>query len=450
MNRLSIKLRVTLWYTLFLIAVVLFVFIYIIISGQFAITSDSRNRLSNVMEQNLDEVEYEDGELDIDDDFLFFTNGVTSLIYSESQSLIGGTVPDQFQAPPPSIDGNIQQITAGSNRYYLYDRYLPSKDGGPLWLRSIILISSETGIVSAMIHSSFILLPILVVIAALGGYWITRRAFLPITAMTQAAEEITEGKDLSKRIQLKDGKDEFHLLAETINHMLSRLERSFESEKQFSSDASHELRTPVAVIKSNCEYALKHGTSFEDYRDSLETINRQTDKMTKIIASLLTITRMDQGTAKTEFEQTNISELIELICEEQRQIHAGNIQLKLSIQPDLYYLADRSLFSRMLINLIDNAYQYGKENGQIHISLVKKETSLTLSVQDDGIGIPPEHQEKIWQRFYQADASRTNEKGSLGLGLSMVKQIVDLHRGTIVVNSTPDYGSIFMINLPLI
>lgn len=450
MKRLSIKMRVTLWYTLFLLSVVIFVLIYMVVTGQAAVNSDSRNRMTKVMEDNLDEIEYDDGELDIDDDFSYFKEGVYTQVYTVNQELIRGMAPEGFEAPPFDVDGTMKQIRSGSSQFFVYDRLLQFKHGESLWLRSILSVSSDSGFVNAMIRSAFVLLPLLVVAAAVGGYRITRRAFLPVEKITQAAEAINDGKDLSKRIELPTRIDEIYILADTINHMLTRLEKSFEAEKQFASDASHELRTPVAVIKSNCEYALKHALTVEDSHDSLETIQRQAEKMTRIIATLLTMTRMDQGTAKLEIEDTDLTELVQIICEEQKNVHAKTMTLTADLQEHIVYPADRSLFTRMVSNLIENAYQYGRENGHIYVGLRRADQFLELTVIDDGIGIKNEDQEKIWQRFYQADPARANANGSLGLGLSMVKQIAAAHHGTIELNSQPGKGTIFTLKFPYI
>lgn len=448
MIKLSIKMRVTLWYTLFLTAVVIFVLIYIVTTGKSSITADSRNQLTKITEYNMDEIDFEDGELELDDDFYFFSEGVYTLIYSSNEQLIAGTYPARFNLPAPYLDGDLHQVNAGTNQYYVYDRVLDFGNDGSIWIRGIILIANDNNLISAMIQSAFILFPLLVIIAALGGYFITKKAFQPVVSIRQAAESITEGKDLSKRIQLPKSKDEIYNLAETINLMLIRLEQSFESEKQFTSDASHELRTPVAVINSNCEYALEHANTPEEYIECLEAISRQTNKMSKLISNLLTITRIDQGTTKLEFEHTNLSDLVKMICEEQVSIHPESIALTTAIDDSVFGNVDRSMFTRLTVNLIENAYQYGKEKGHIYISLTENKNTIVLTVQDDGIGIPENELENIWQRFYQINSSRTNQKGSMGLGLSMVKQIADLHHGTIALSSTLNTGSIFTLKFP--
>ena len=227
--------------------------------------------------------------------------------------------------------------------------------------------------------------------------------------------------------------------------MISRLEGSFEAEKQFASDASHELRTPTAVIVAQCSYLDKYADSTEDYKEGVEVIKRQADRMSVMIDRLLDITRLDFGTKKLEKTDTDLSELLQTLCEEQDNGERG-ISLSTDIAQDIHADIDPYLFSRVINNLLENARRYGKENGHIRASLKKEKNRILLSVEDDGIGIASEEQEKIWRRFYQVDPSRESGSG-LGLGLYMVKQIVELHGGSINVESEPGKGSRFTVEL---
>ena len=228
--------------------------------------------------------------------------------------------------------------------------------------------------------------------------------------------------------------------------MFYKLQTTLENEKQFTSDASHELRTPVAVIMSECEYVLDCADSLDDAKESVESIKRQSDKMSKLIDELLTITRMDKNTQKLNFENVDISELLSFVCDEQEEIHDGSKTLIRSIAPDIHSNADHLLLTRLFINLISNAYQYGKDGGTITVTLEEDNNNIVFSVIDDGIGIAKEHLQKIWERFYQVDSSRTN--GSMGLGLSMVKWIAECHNGAVTVESEVGKGSKFVFVMP--
>ncbi len=231
--------------------------------------------------------------------------------------------------------------------------------------------------------------------------------------------------------------------------MLDRIEQTFEREKQFTSDASHELRTPVAVILSECEYMADCSLTAEEYREAADSVKDQAEKMSRLINELLTISRMERNTIKLDFEETDISELLNFVCDEQEELHNGSIILTRNIAPDISAYSDRLTIMRLFINLISNAYSYGKENGHINVSLDTDKNNIKVSVKDDGIGISTENLPKIWERFYQADPARTSDRnGSSGLGLPIAKMIAALHHGNISVSSQIGKGSEFIFTFP--
>lgn len=229
-----------------------------------------------------------------------------------------------------------------------------------------------------------------------------------------------------------------------VTRNADRLERSFEAERQFTSDASHELRTPVAVILAG----LDHGQpTEEDYRQSVDVIRRQGQQMSRLIGQLLHITRLEQGTQKLQLETADLSQLVEVLCEEQAHLAPEGTTLAVHTQPDLLVNGDVNRLSRLLTNLISNAYRYGKPNGHVWVDLRREGQWAVLSVRDDGSGIAPEDRERIFQRFYQVDAARG--KDGSGLGLSMVQQAARLHGGSVTVDSRIGEGSTFIVRLPL-
>ena len=263
----------------------------------------------------------------------------------------------------------------------------------------------------------------------------------PVENICRSAHEITDGTDLSKRIEMEKSAGEIYTLAETFNDMLARLQTSFENEKQFTSDASHELRTPLAVIKAECEYALSDNASEEDMLEALSSIDEQTDKMTKLVTALLTLSRTEQGDKRYKLEDTDLSELVKKTCAD--FVPAKNITLTADIEDNIIIPAQAQLISLMLENLLSNAVKYGRDGGRIEVRL-KKDSGIVLSVKDDGIGIKEEDLPKIWGRFYRADESRSRESG-FGLGLSLVSQIAALHGGKVSASSVYGEGSEFTV-----
>lgn len=446
MKHLSIKMRVTLWYALLMLVIVVTVLGLVSVISDYVVTSGTKDTLIAVVEDNMDEVEYDDGELEIDNDFAQLKNGVSSIVYTQDGEIITGSVPTGFETDLPLEETTVRTVKASGRTYYIYDREITFKKHDSLWIRGIVLVDGNAGLVGAAMKSAFIVLPFLLIVAVGGGYFITKKAFAPFDTISGAANAIGEGSDLSGRIQIGNGDDEIHRLADTFNRMFARLETSFEQERQFTSDVSHELRTPVSVIAAQCEYTLEYGENNEDYREAILTVQRQTQRMSVLISQMLEYTRLERGTQTIRREKTNISELVHLLCEERSITREKNITLEKEIAPQIIGEIDVTLFDRMLTNLLNNAFQYGRENGSIRVNLHAQQGMAMLSVSDDGIGIAPEDIPKIWNRFYQADTSRTaNTTGSTGLGLSMVQQIAKLHGGTVSVESEIDKGSTFTV-----
>jgi len=226
--------------------------------------------------------------------------------------------------------------------------------------------------------------------------------------------------------------------------MFNRLDESFQTQQQFVSDASHELRTPVSVINAQCELTLESERENTEYREALDVIQRQGHKMNRLINSMLEFTRLELHPERYTKEDLDLSELTEDVCTDLALIREKNITLTCDAEKNLRFCGNRELLTRLLSNLIGNAYRYGRPDGHTTVRLRTEEDGLLLSVQDDGIGISPDDLPHIFRRFYQADTSRTGE-GS-GLGLAMVKEIAEFHGGTVRAESEPGQGSTFFVN----
>ena len=445
MRNLSIKLKITLWYTAFMALLIILTLIVLFSISSVQVLSDARARLRNTVLQAFSEIDYEDGLLTFDDDINYLEEGVYISVYDAQGYLLYGRTPTGFSGASTLIMDQMQQVGSGQDFWYVYD-YCQSVDGyGNLWIRGVASHSRSDSILRIITNAALILLPFFVALIALGGYLITAKALRPLSAMTETARAISEGNDLTRRIRLGSGRDEVHVLAHTFDQMMERLQSSFETEKQFTSDVSHELRTPVAVILSQCEYASQEGTPSEELRGSIGVIGAQARKMSALISQLLTLARADSGKQKLQYELVNLSELAEIIVEEQSiAAEEKGITLLTDIQPEILLRADETMMMRLFINLISNSITYGKPGGHTLVTLSANEAEITGSVQDDGIGIPADKLDKIWQRFYQVDPARTSGSSSgSGLGLSMVKWIVQAHGGRIEVSSRLGEGSCF-------
>lgn len=446
-------MRVTLWYTGLVVIIMALVLAFILTSSDKVVLFNMKNQLKNTVKDSIEDIKYKHGQLEIDDEFETLEDGVNILIYSKQGELLVGHNPAGFNKQGLLKSDEIQIIKNGNKEWIVYDFLYHAGDDEQVWVRGIMTMNQLSSTMNTIILVTLITFPLLILIAAVGGYFITQRAFRPVKQMSDSASEIGDGKDLSKRINLQgSSKDEIYHLAQTFDKMFERLETSFESEKQFTSDASHELRTPTSVIISQCEYALSQRNNPKEMEESLEVILRQSRKMSSLISQLLLLARADQGNHDTfQFECINMSELTEIVVEElSLMVQEASIDLTTNIEEDLFIKADQTLMMRLLMNLLTNAIAYGKENGIVNIQLFRDETNIIGKVSDNGIGISEEHITKIWERFYRVDAARTSSNiGNTGLGLSMVKWIVELHGGEITVESKLGEGSTFTFKLPI-
>ncbi|SCB68941.1 sensor histidine kinase [Bacillus mycoides] len=453
MKRLSIKMKVTLWYTGLIVIIMALVLSFILTSSDKVVLFNMKNQLKSTVKESIEDIEYKHGQLKMDDDFETLEDGVNIFIYSKQGELLAGHSPTGFNKKVSLKSDEIQTIKDGNKEWIVYD-FLHNVGGDEqVWVRGIMTMNQLSSTMNTLIVVTLISFPLLILIAAVGGYFITQRAFRPVQQMSDSASEIGDGKDLSKRINLQgSSKDEMYHLAQTFDKMFERLETSFESEKQFTSDASHELRTPTSVIISQCEYALSQRNNPKEMEESLEVILRQSRKMSALISQLLLLARVDQEKHNTfQFECINMSELTEIVVEElSLMVQEASINITTNIEEDLFIKADQTLMMRLLMNLLTNAIAYSKANGTVNMQLFRDETNIIGKVSDNGIGISEQHIAKIWDRFYRVDAARTSSNnGNTGLGLSMVKWIIELHGGEITVESKLGEGSTFTFKLPI-
>ncbi|MCC8163569.1 MAG: HAMP domain-containing protein [Lachnospiraceae bacterium] len=463
MKRLSIRAKITLWFSAVLIVVVALTYFVILSASRQIIQKTIRDELIQTVENNVDEVEYyasiddlyadndvdyyahlDGGYIEIDDDFLDEVNEIyTSLCRTDGTLVYGENPIARESAAVAFVDSEVQRVTVDGTLYYIFDRRLETEGLEDLWLRGIVSETQGEVELSAISRTSLILLPSLVVLAIIGGFLIAGRTLRPIRQIADTAAQIREGNDLGKRIELSEGQDELHQLAGQFNEMFTRLDESFQTQQRFVSDASHELRTPAAVISAQCELSLEAPQSQEEYEEALRVIQRQSRKMNRLIGSLLDFTRLELQPERYAKEELDLSGLTESVCEDLALLREKNIELRCEAEPDIRFTGNRELLTRLLTNLIGNAYRYGNTDGHTWVTLCSDENAIVLRVQDDGIGIDKESLPHLFERFYQADASRSGEGN--GLGLAMVKEIAGFHGGEISVESEAGLGSTFTI-----
>ena len=385
-------------------------------------------------------------------------NGRGETMFSEEQESLGDAGPsDEVDGSGETdlsgetdvsagFDGSTGSDTrAGSGTSVNSDGTAGTDD---IWIVGLLPEDSMANVTISVVRLTCAGLAVIVFLAALGSCVIIGRSLRPLRRITESAREITDGSDLSRRIQLSPGRDEVHELADTFNDMMGRLERSFDAERQFTSDASHELRTPVTVILAECEMAEKMPEDTEAVQESVTEIHKQARKMSELIGKLLAYTRLEQGTRRIDREELDLSGLVEDVCEEQRTVAARNIKIECEASPDVLVNGDVALLISLVQNLVTNAVKYGKDGGHVWVKVYSEGSKACVSVRDDGIGIGEEDLACIWNRFYQADRSRSDESRGIGLGLSLAQQIARLHGGRITASSRPGEGSEFIFSMP--
>lgn len=396
---------------------------------------------------NSEKIVFDNNRLDLSE-IDTYDSGTYFAVYDEDFTRLEGGLPGEFNSDEVEFrTGELRCIGQGNSEYYVYDLQWDVGDY-PLMLRGVIDANVAHNSMINVIILALIWLIIVVCLGAVGANYISKNTFKPIAEISEQASAISSGDNLSERITLTKGSEEMNGLANTFNEMFARLEESFESEKRFVSDASHELRTPTTIILAECSRAKRKAKTIEDYQAALNTVEDQGNKMSHMISQLLAITRLDQKSLQVKMQKADFGAFVSACCDEFTPADPRGITLSAKIDQRIFLSFDPSLMSRVIQNLLENAYKYGRENGTIKVALKHDGEYAYLYVIDNGIGISEEDLPNIFKRFWQADSSRGEDQG-VGLGLAMVKQICEIHGGNILVKSTLGEGSRFIVTLPL-
>jgi heavy metal sensor kinase len=351
----------------------------------------------------------------------------------------------------PTNDRPFRTLKATGRLYRGYSRPFTA-DGATYVLVTLQSLRGEKEFFAALQQTYGLVIPLAVLLAAVGGYFLARRSLSPVVVMSNQAERIG-AKNMQDRLAVRNTEDELGQLARSFNRLLDRLDSSFQHQRRFVADASHELRTPVAILAGETEVALsKEHRSPEEYRESLEILRKEALRLKRIVEDLFTLTRADIGQLPLTPSSFYLDELAADCVHNCRTLaQAKQISLTCSQAGELPVTADESLLRRMLLNLLDNAIKYTPVGGAVTVTCSHMNGSYTVAFSDNGPGIPSELQPRIFERFFRADESRGRNDGAsggAGLGLAICRWIAEAHHGRLELSKSDATGSTFTFSMP--
>jgi heavy metal sensor kinase len=344
-----------------------------------------------------------------------------------------------------------QNVKDGRSGYRGYARHFPAR-GQTFTLVILRSLHPQQEMLEGITSTFAWIIPIGILLASAGGYFLARKSLAPVVAMSTQAGRIGAA-NLYERLPVQNEKDELGLLARSFNQLLDRLSESFDRQRRFMADASHELRTPVAILRGESEVALSRPErSLEEYRESLAAVRAESQRLTHIVEDLFTLARADAGQYPLSPQDFYLDELAADCTRAARTLAlAKSISLQCDASPELQIHADEALVRRMILNLLDNAIKYTPEGGRVTLLCRAEDGKYVLRVTDTGPGIPADLQPRIFERFFRVDKARSraeNDGGGAGLGLSIARWIAEAHQGTLVLSRSDATGSTFVASLP--
>ena len=318
---------------------------------------------------------------------------------------------------------------------------------------SIIEIATTKDILTTTLENILyilgFILPIILILSVIGGNFLIYKSFLPIENILSQLKKIN-ANDLSARLNSSKNEDEINQLVNEVNSLLKRLETSFEKISQFSSDASHELKTPLTIIRGEIEIALRKERSIDEYKGALNSSLNEIIIIEQTINDLLFLAKNEKDLIIEKQENFYFDEIVdESINETKNFAKLHQIHIKLIVEDTIEFNGYSNLLKIAIKNILKNAIQFSYKNSQVIVKNYKKDGFFNISVQDFGIGIEKNEQIKIFEKFYRTDKSRNKNSGGTGLGMSILKKIVDIHGGIINIESKEDFGTIITISFPI-
>jgi len=462
MRKLSIGFRLTLWYlAIFAAAQLCFgVGMWIVLRqglysiANHALTAQVEDVTSLLKAQKKKNMTVAKLQEEVSEAYVVEHSGDFLQIYDEEGNWIyraPSLARNQF-APvaPAAVKGRAFQNVQISGKPYRFITQRIAVNGRSYTVQTGVAIDQAIATLSLFRRYLLMLAPLLLLVAASGGYWLSRKALSPVDALTRTARSIG-GSNLGDRLEKLTTGDELQRLSDTLNEMLARIENAFLRVTQFTADASHELRTPVSLIRTEAEIALRKPRGSEEYREALRHVLLEAERTSSLVEELLALARADSGRENLHLERLDLHAVIAETASEWRQlVDSRHLQFRQTIaDAEFPVLADRRAVQRLLAILLDNAVKYTPSPGVVELLLEARNDMALITVRDSGIGIAEPDQAKIFERFYRVDKARSREVGGAGIGLAIADWIVQQHRGSIADQSSSGQGSSFIVSLPL-
>jgi len=383
--------------------------------------------------------------------FLITDANGAALDYDDTYESIGLDSPEEIQRilhlPQPETH---MRWDKNGTPYLIKAGKIPDDKGRPYFFAIGRSLAPSRKTVGDFTRNYFWMLPAMIALSGLLGWALAGRAVQPLNSVAQAAQNIT-GSNLSLQIPLRGAGDELDRLIESFNRMTARLHQSFEQTRRFSTDVSHELRTPLTAIRGQLEVAVFTAETPEQYREAMLNALEDVEKLSSIVRALLLLSQAESGQLALQKAPLDLTELTRDVVE-QFQIPAEEkgLTLNAEIEPDSIISADHTQIERLLSNLLSNAVKYTPKGGAVRVRVGAAEAPgwTQMVIEDTGVGIPAENLPHIFDRFYRVRSAQTNVVPGLGLGLSFVAWIVEVHGGRIDVASSEGDGTRFTILLP--
>jgi len=433
----SIRLRLTVWYSCVLLAALLVFGASLWVAVRHSVLSGVDRRLSEAAKGIRTVLENESDKRDFDEELTEYARAASETAFLR---VLDGAGADLLPDTPLSMGPRDRE------RYRTYSERVSVK-GRNFEIETGVPLTESDKMLSQFRALLLIAIPLVVAVAFCGGYWISRRALSPVDELTNAAMRISV-ENLSERLPVRNTGDELQRLAETWNDMLGRLQASVQRITSFTADASHELRTPISVILTSAELALRRERDAAEYRAALTGIVSEAERMTGLTEDLLALARADSSQAAPPFESVDLGALAkEVVSEVTANAKRRKIAVTAEADPNAPNVrANHSALRRVLLILLDNALKHTPPGGSIEVRSTATPGGATISVRDTGEGIAAADLTHVFERFYRADKSRTGQNG-VGLGLSIAQAIARMHGSEIHVESAPAAGSRFFLSL---